>query len=88
MIDDMAVAVARPLLLVVRFAWWLVWEWLVWEVLWWIGWPVCRVLSFGRLPQDGWREADRELDLDSTVVLLVGLLVLLGALWGLQHWAG
>ena len=88
MIDEMASAAARPLLLVVRFLLWLVWELLVWEVLWWIGWPVCRALSVGRFPQDGWRQADRELDLESLLVLLTGLLVLLAALWGLLRWAG
>lgn len=86
MIDEMLTLAARPLLVVLRFIWWLAWDWLVWEVFWWIGWPICRVLSFGRLPQDGWREADRDLDLESAVVLLVGALVLLGALWGLQQW--
>ena len=46
----------RPLLAVVRFALWLAWDMCLHTIPWWIGWPICRAVAFGRFPHAGWNE--------------------------------
>lgn len=88
MLDDVIELGARPLLAVVRFVWWLVWDWFCYEVLWFIGWPLCRLITFGQLPHTAWRDEEEAASLiEMLLVRLVGLLALGGTLWALLQWA-
>jgi len=49
--DTLARPVLRGALWVARFLWWLAWDLCVETVGWSIGWPICRVLTFGRFPK-------------------------------------
>ena len=83
--DELVSWAARPLLLVVRALWWLIWDLLIFELLWRLGWPVCRALSIGRFPETGWKDADDASVAEWLVVGLGGLLLLSGLLWMLSR---
>jgi hypothetical protein len=45
----------ESLSLLARFLWWLAWEFLFLTITWSVGWPIVRLLSFGRFPRAGFR---------------------------------
>ena len=77
---DAGEALLRPALWVLRGAWWLIWELLFELVAWWVGWPLCRLLSLGRFPSAGWAHPDDDARWENLAVSLVGVGVLVLAL--------
>ena len=71
----------RMLMLLVRGLWWLVWdlgcEWIAWS----IGWPVCRLLSAGRLPSVGFTEVEEGEWWEQLRVMVVGFAMIAALAW-------
>ena len=64
--------------IVVRSVIWLVWD-LWFEVLaWYVGWPICRVLSLGAFPKESLNEHERASTLVQISVSVIGLIALVG----------
>lgn len=82
--EDALTLFGRPLLALVRLAWWLFWDVCFHTIPWWIGWPICRVVTFGRFPHAGWSEYEEAGFSEAIIVCGVGLAVLAGALWALS----
>lgn len=78
--DDLARPLAHAVLTVLRIVWWLTWELWLDAVTWYIGWPVCRALSFGRVPSVGIGERDEAGGFMEFVVHVVGAVVLVGTI--------
>lgn len=79
---------ARPLLALGRLLLWLAWDFFVYTILWAIGWPIWRLLTFGRFPHVGVREYDDAGAIEALMVCAVGLAVLLAAIWLLAKHLG
>ncbi len=62
----------------VRALIWLVWEFCFEGIAWYVGWPICRALSLGRLPQEAMTEHEQASNLTNCTVSLVGLVGLIG----------
>jgi hypothetical protein len=69
---------------VLRFLWWLAWELCFQIVGWLVGWPVCRVLSFGRFPAERFTQVDAADSFVAFLVEVIGLLVVAAAIWYLS----
>ena len=70
-------AILRSLGLLVRSLIWLFWELCFEEIAWYVGWPVCRAITFGKLPKEFITQRDHASYLTSFLVSLVGLLTLI-----------
>lgn len=66
---------------VVRLLLFLVWDLCFEVVAWYVGWPVCRVLSLGRFPKVPINAQEQESTLSGIFVSIVGLLSLFGTLF-------
>jgi len=77
---------ARPLLWLARGLLWLAWDFLVYTVAWSIGWPIWRVLTFGRFPHADWRDYDASGFWEAAMVCGAGLLALVAAIWLLSQY--
>ena len=76
--EGAAKGITRLLSWIIRPVIWLVWE-LCFEVIaWYVGWPVCRVLSLGRFPGEAIGEHERASTLTHCFVSGVGLVLILG----------
>jgi len=76
-LEDLALApLLRGLLAVGRALVWLVWEFLFMYVGWFIGWPICRVLSLGRFPGERIGEVETAPLWVALIVELCGLATL------------
>ena len=82
---DILELLAKPLLALARFLLWLSWDWFFHTISWSIGWPICRVLTFGRFPETGFRDIDETADWAVFIVCLIGLATLVGAIWLLSR---
>ena len=71
-------AALRALGFIVRALIWMIWELFFGVIGWYAGWPVCRVVSLGRLPREGIAEYDQASRLTALAVTLVGLVSLVG----------
>jgi hypothetical protein len=72
---------AKPLFLVARFLLWLTWELMFQTIAWVIGWPIVRILSFGKLPRariGGYEESGAG---EAIFVCGAGFAVLVAAVW-------
>lgn len=72
---------ARPLFLIARFLLWLAWDFLCLTIAWSIGWPIVRLLSFGRFPHVGLGEYDESGTGEAFIVCGVGFGVLVAVVW-------
>lgn len=63
----------------VRSLIWLIWELCFETIAWYVGWPVCRVISFGKLPEEAINGHERAPTLTNFIVSMVGLVSLFGA---------
>jgi len=72
---------ARPLFLIARFLLWLAWDFLCLTIAWSIGWPIVRLLSFGRFPHVGLGEYDESGTGEAFIVCSVGFGVLVAVVW-------
>lgn len=79
--DELARPIANVVLAIARGLWWLVWEFFVESVGWYIGWPICRVLSVGRFPETGLHDQDQASGWEVVGVQLTGLAALGGVIW-------
>lgn len=80
--EEAGKGVLRLIGVAIRSVVWLIWN-LFFEILaWYAGWPICRVLSLGRYPGEGFHGYDDARPLHSFLVSLIGLvsLVALGGL--------
>lgn len=68
----------RALGVVIRALVWMIWEFCFEMIGWYAGWPVCRVLSFGKLPRESITEYEQASRFTGVVVSLVGLMSLVG----------
>lgn len=73
----------RPALWIARALWWLSYDFCVRTVGWSIGWPICRLLTFGRWPDTGFRELDETDVMHAFMVELIGLGALALAIYGM-----
>lgn len=64
--------------IVVRVLIWLIWEFCFETVAWYVGWPVCRAISLGKLPQESITDHERAPSLTNFIVSMVGLVSLFG----------
>lgn len=55
---------------------------------WYIGWPVCRLLSLGRLPKEAWGEPDRASDKCQALVAIIGLIAIFIVVVGISSLLG
>jgi hypothetical protein len=78
MLTEILEQIARPLLAIARFLFWLAWEWFFHTISWSVGWPICKLLSFGRFPEAGFRDIDEASDWAAFVVCFLGLVTLAG----------
>ena len=76
-VDGLLVGVGRSLSTVVRLLIWFTWEVVCTTVLWYIGWPVMRAVTLGRLPQQGIGNGEDEKPLVFMAVVSVGFSSLL-----------
>lgn len=65
--------------LVVRSLIWLIWELCFETIAWYVGWPICRLVSFGNFPRESINDHEQASTLINFVVSVVGLLWLFGA---------
>lgn len=85
---DVLEIVGRPLYLVARFLLWLTWDFLCMTVAWTIGWPIVRLLCFGRFPHVGIGEYDEAGTGEAIIVCGVGIGVLVAIVWWLGRYYG
>ena len=78
----------RALGYLVRGLIWLVWEGCVEIVAWYVGWPVCRALSWGRYPSRPIHDYDNAGFAETFWVSSVGLITLVVLGWMLAVLAG
>ena len=71
-------ATLRALGLLTRFLIWLIMELFFEVTAWYVGWPICRALSLGRLPRESIGEHELAAPLTRFTVSVVGILTLLG----------
>jgi hypothetical protein len=72
---------ARPLLAILRFVWWLSWDFVVLTISWSIGWPIWRLLTLGRFPHAGFREYEESGTGEAFLVCGTGFALLGAAIW-------
>ena len=65
--------IARLVLIIARALWWLGWEFFVQTIGWSIGWPIWRLLTFGRFPDTGFRDLNETSWGAALLVELTGL---------------
>ena len=70
-------AILRLLGLLARSLIWLFWELCFEEIAWYVGWPVCRAITFGKLPKEFITQRDQASNLACFLVSLIGLLTLI-----------
>ncbi len=75
--EGLVKSILRFVGLVVRSLIWLIWELCFWELGWYVGWPVCRVLSFGYFPKEPISDQNYVNTLSGFIVSLIGLAVLI-----------
>jgi hypothetical protein len=59
--------------LLIRSLIWLIWECLFETIAWYVGWPICRVLSFNQYPKASITEHEQAGTLTNVLVSTVGL---------------
>lgn len=75
--EGLVKSILRFVGLVVRSLIWLIWELCFWELGWYVGWPVCRILSFGYFPKEPINDQNYVNTLMGFIVSLIGLAVLI-----------
>ena len=78
----------RFLSFIVRSLFWLIWDWCFEIIAWYIGWPICRILSFGRYPREAINDHEQAYTLTSVLVPLVGVGVLVTLAVGFARLGG
>ncbi len=73
----------RGLLLVLRVLLWLAWDFVVWTIAWSFGWPIWRLLTWGRFPHAGFRDHEASGWIEAVLVCGTGLVVLAMSAWWL-----
>ena len=68
--------VLRLIGLVIRCLIWIVWELGYETICWCLGWPVCRLATFGALPKEHIRDHDKASGLTQFIVSLIGFVLL------------
>ncbi|MGE8504141.1 MAG: hypothetical protein ACN6P1_18105 [Pseudomonas sp.] len=73
--------ILRFLGLIIRALIWLIYEFLFEKIAWYIGWPICRLITLNSLPSERITESEQASNLTNFVVSMTGLisLVALGA---------
>ncbi|SFW62834.1 hypothetical protein SAMN03159511_0420 [Pseudomonas sp. NFACC19-2] len=71
--------ILRFLGLIIRALIWLTYEFLFEKVAWYIGWPICRLITFNSLPREGITESERASGTTQLMVSMTGLLSLVAS---------
>ena len=66
---------------IIRFLAWLIFEGFE-SIAWYVGWPVCRIITFGKLPKEYISQHDQASPITNFLVSIIGVvsLILLGML--------
>lgn len=72
--------------LLVRFLLFLAWDLLIEIVAWYVGWPICRLFTFGRYPEDKINAFDEASTQSQIIVCIVGFSFLLGLSAAIIHY--
>lgn len=78
---DASDALTRPFVLALRLLWWLAWDFLIVTVTWSIGWPVWRLVTFGRYPESEFNEGEVAGTVETVLVCGLGLAILAVVGW-------
>lgn len=63
----------------VRILVWLIWDLWFEIIAWYVGWPICRIISFGSAPREAIHQHEQAPGLTAFTVSLVGILALIAA---------
>ncbi len=80
--------IGRAFYFIVRVLVWGILEYFFHEVCWYIGWPIVRALSLGRLPKQGILAPHRAHSVTGLLVCLVGFISLVAVGAGLARFLG
>jgi hypothetical protein len=70
-------SILRLLGVVIKALIWLIWE-LCFEIIgWYVGWPICRAISFGYYPKEPINDHEQVNNFNGFIVSLVGIVTLL-----------
>tara|TARA_R110002049_G_C8743173_1_gene527124 strand:+ start:61 stop:342 length:282 start_codon:yes stop_codon:yes gene_type:complete len=80
-LEELAEGIVKSILrligVVIRSLIWLIWE-LCFEIIgWYVGWPICRAISFGYYPKESINDQEQVNHLSGFIVSLVGIVALL-----------
>lgn len=78
----------RLLGILVRAMVWLIWDLCFETIAWYVGWPICRALSFGKLPRQAITEYGAASYLAGMLVSTTGLVTLIALATLLTKLAG
>ncbi|NRB42280.1 MAG: hypothetical protein HRU20_28060 [Pseudomonadales bacterium] len=70
--------ILKVISLAIRSLIWLILEFFFEVIGWYVGWPICRVLSFGHYPENEISDHEQASKITVFVVSLVGVIVLIG----------
>lgn len=88
MVDELVDGLGKPLLRIavgfLRALWFVAFELMFEFVGWWIGWPVCRLFSLGRFPEQRMGEQDQASWPVALTVEVVGLATLAALIYALS----
>ncbi|UTW04941.1 hypothetical protein KDX31_08065 [Amphritea atlantica] len=73
---------------VIRALLWLIWEMFFEVIAWYVGWPICRILSLGHHPEESINEHEQASSFQQFMVSVVGLLFLIGSATLIAWYAG
>ena len=79
--NDITDVLVRPVLAVARAIGWVVSEFLIHIVTWSIGWPLWRLVTFGRYPESGFGDGEEAGTIETVLVSGLGLVVLAAVGW-------
>lgn len=78
LIDGGFKSILRLLGGLIRLLIWLIWDWCYETIAWYIGWPICRIVTLGTLPHESINEHEKACGITNFIVSLIGLAALAG----------
>jgi len=82
-LDELAESALKGILrligLIIRVLIWLTYEFLFEKIAWYIGWPICRLITFNTLPREGITESERASGTTQFMVSMTGLVSLVAS---------
>ena len=79
--EELAEGIIKTILrligVVIRGLIWVIWELCFWELGWYMGWPICRVVSLGYYPKEKITDQNYINTFSGFIVSLIGLIALI-----------